>query len=70
MARLCSNRRDKSEDELLRRLMDEYARAEGERYMAENERLQSDPDAAVPPEMVARALQTINKYFDERAGAD
>lgn len=60
----------KHEDAVLRKLMDEYAESEGARYKAENERLQNDPGAAVPPEVERRAIQLINRCFDERAGMD
>lgn len=54
---------ERYEDALLALLMDEAAVSEGETALLENERLQSDPDAAVPEEVRARCLRTIHRHF-------
>lgn len=38
-------------------------RAEGERLLAENERLKKDPSAEVPEEIDRRMLELINRSF-------
>ena len=53
------------EDAQFAKMMDELMESEGERYEAENERLQNDPDAAVPPEMEKRALELIENSFSQ-----
>jgi len=42
------------------KMIEEVMRAEGERLLAENERLKSDPSAAVPEEVDRRILEFIN----------
>lgn len=49
------------EDALFALLMDEVAQEEGARLLAENERLKGDPNAAVPPELDKKSLETIRK---------
>ena len=52
------------EDKRTAELMEEFARHEGEKYDALNERLKNDPSAAVPTDIEKRALDFINSYFD------
>lgn len=52
------------EDEQLSRWMKEFAEQEGRRYMAENERLQNDPAAAVPLAFEQKALDIIDRYMN------
>lgn len=40
-----------------------FAESKGEYYIQENERLKSDPSAAVRDTLRARCLETINKAF-------
>ena len=54
------------EDALFALLMDEVAREEGARLIEENERLQNDPDAAVPESLDQRSLETIHRAFSAR----
>lgn len=54
---------DQYEDALFALLMDEMASAEGEKAIAENERLKNDPDAAVPEEITKACMQTIRRHF-------
>lgn len=49
------------DDALFALLMDAYAQREGERLIAENERLQSDSSAAVPEDLDKRILRFIEK---------
>ena len=51
------------EDSVLALLMDEFAESEGRRYIAENERLRQEPEAAVPEEVERRALRFIGRTF-------
>jgi hypothetical protein len=46
-------------------LMEQVAKAEGERLMAENERLKADPSATVPEEVSRRMLALIDGHFLE-----
>lgn len=54
------------EDALFALLMDRVAQEEGARLLEENERLKDDPDAAVPPELDQKSLETIRKAFAGR----
>lgn len=45
-------------------LMREFAEARGEKFLEENERLQNDPEAAVPEEVRQRALELITGRED------
>jgi hypothetical protein len=47
-------------------LMEQVAKAEGERLLAENERLKADPTAAVPEELNRRMLTLIDGHFLEK----
>lgn len=49
------------EDALFALLMDEVAQEEGARLLEENERLKGDPNAAVPPDLDKKSLETIRK---------
>lgn len=49
------------EDALFALLMDEVAQEEGARLLEENERLKGDPNAAVPPELDKKSLETIRR---------
>lgn len=51
------------EDALFALLMDDVARAEGERLIRENEALQTDPRAAVPDDIDLRCRRTIQRAF-------
>ena len=51
------------EDAYFALLMEEVAKKEGERLEALNERLQNDPNAAVPESLDKRCLETIDRYF-------
>lgn len=51
------------EDALFALLMDNFAKAEGEKALAENERLQNDPSAEVPEEVNKRCFRTIRRCF-------
>lgn len=55
------------EDALFALLMDEVAQEEGARLLAENERLKGDPNAAVPPELDKKSLETIRKALAGQA---
>lgn len=52
-----------AQDAMLEQLLKEQAERDGEKYIALNEQLQNDPDAAVPPELEAKALELIDKYM-------
>ena len=54
---------EKYEDAYFALLMEEVAKKEGERLEALNERLQNDPNAAVPESLDKRCLETIDRYF-------
>lgn len=54
------------EDALFALLMDDLAVAEGEKALEEHERLQNDPEAAVPDQVVRRGLKTIKKKFTKQ----
>lgn len=45
-------------------LMNTVAELEGKRLLQENERLKSDPAAAVPPEIDQKCIETIKKEFE------
>ena len=45
------------------KMIEKVMRVEGERLLAENERLKSDPSAAVPEETDRRMLELINSGF-------
>lgn len=52
----------KSKDDILfERLMEQVLREEGERLLAENERLNADPSAEVPEDVNRRMLELINR---------
>lgn len=51
------------EDAYFALLMEEVAKKEGERLEALNEKLQNDPEAAVPESLDKRCLETIDRYF-------
>ena len=55
-------------DAVFARVMEEYMEQEGERYIAENERLQNDPNAAVPPDVEQRAKELFEKHFFDDPG--
>ena len=57
---------ENAEDAFLALLMNDFAEREGEYYMAENERLQNDPSAAVPEDVDRRALQLIEREFAKK----
>lgn len=54
------------EDALFALLMDKVAQEEGARLLEENERLKDDPDAAVPPELDQKTLETIRRAISGR----
>lgn len=54
---------DNYEDALFAVLMDKVAEEEGAKLREENQRLQNDPEAAVPEHVDAVARQTIRKAF-------
>ena len=47
------------------KMIEEVMRAEGERLLAENERLKSDPSAAIPEGIDQRILEFINSKFPD-----
>lgn len=51
------------EDALFALLVNDMMEAEGKRLLEENERLKQDPSAAVPDEVNARCIRTINRAF-------
>ncbi|KAF5065285.1 DUF4367 domain-containing protein [Oscillibacter sp.] len=51
------------EDALFALLMDDVAISEGQKAIEENERLKSDPSAAVSLSAQQKCIQTINQYF-------
>ena len=53
------------EDALFRLIMDRVAVVEGERLLRENEKLKSDPVAAVPDKIQNRCLKTISNTFSK-----
>lgn len=55
------------EDALFALLMDEVAQEEGARLLEENERLKGDPNAAVPPELDKKSIETIRKVLAGQA---
>lgn len=57
------------EDALFALLMDEVARAEGEKLLAENERLMQDPDADIPDDVMRRCRKVINREFSKKNAA-
>lgn len=54
------------EDALFALLMDEVAQEEGARLLEEDERLKNDPNAAVPPELDKKSLETIRRTLAGR----
>lgn len=54
------------EDALFALLMDKVAQEEGARLLEENERLKNDPNAAVPPELNKKSLDTIRRTLAGR----
>lgn len=54
------------EDALFALLMDKVAQEEGARLLEENERLKNDPNAAVPPELNKKSLETIRRTLAGR----
>lgn len=54
---------ERYEEALFRLWMNDLAAAEGEKALAENERLKNDPEAAVPEEIDRRCMQTIRQHF-------
>ena len=54
---------ERFEDALFALMMDEVARQEGERALAENARLQEDPAAEVPERVQRRCLHAISRQF-------
>ena len=54
------------EDALFALLMDKVAQEEGARLLEENERLKNDPNAAVPPELDKKSLETIRRTLAGR----
>lgn len=54
------------EDALFALLMDEVAQEEGAQLLEENERLKNDPNAAVPPELDKKSLETIRRTLAGR----
>ena len=52
---------ENAEDAFLALLMSDFAESEGAYYIAENERLQNDPSAAVPEDVDRRILQFIER---------
>lgn len=54
------------EDALFALLMDEVAEQEGKRFLAENEQLKQNKEAAIPAEVDKRCLKTINWTFAKR----
>lgn len=58
-----SKQQELDEECLFKQLMRQYMEAEGERLLAENERLKADPSAAVPPELDKKCLELIRGAF-------
>ena len=54
------------EDALFALLMDDMMEEEGKQLLEENERLKQDPAAAVPDEVNARCIKTINRAFTRK----
>ena len=59
--------REEYEDALFALMMDEFAVAEGEKALEENERLKKDPDFVVPTEVERRCLKTISRHCTEQS---
>lgn len=58
------------EDALFALMMDEVSQSEGERLLMENEALENDADAAVPPGLHKHCLQTIRSaLLRQKSGA-
>ena len=55
--------RERYEDALFAIMMDELAASLGQEALEENERLNSDPTAAVPERIDKRCMQTIRRHF-------
>ena len=54
------------EDALFALLMDDMMEEEGRQLLEENERLKQEPSAAVPEEVNARCIKTINRAFTRK----
>ena len=61
---------EKFEDALFELLMDEFAVREGERLLAENERLKQDPDMTISDELDKQCIKTINRAFARKKRRD
>ncbi len=59
-----SNTKLNDEEMTFALLMNTVAELEGKRLLQENERLKSDPAAAVPPEIDQKCMETIKKAFE------
>lgn len=59
--------RENYEDALFAMWMDDFAQSRGEAFLAENERLQDDPGAAVSPDLRRKNLRLIRRLC-QRAG--
>lgn len=55
------------EDALFSLLMDEFMVSEGKKALEENERLKSDPNFVVPPDLEKRCLRTISRYCAKKS---
>lgn len=55
------------EDALFALLMDDLAVAEGKKALEEHERLQNDPEAAVPDQTIKQGLKTIRRRFSRQS---
>lgn len=55
--------RERYEDALFAIMMDELASSLGQEALEENERLKSDPDAAVPEQIEKKCMQTIRNHY-------
>lgn len=58
--------RENYEEALFAILMDKVAQEQGTQLLEENERLKDDPDAAVPPELDQKSLETIRRALSGR----
>lgn len=54
-----------AEEDLFAALMDKVAEARGEQLQAEAERLNADPDAAVPESVTQRIQETLDRAFEQ-----
>lgn len=57
---------ERYEDALFALLMDDMMDEEGKRLLEENKRLNQDPSAAVPDDVNARCIKTINRAFTRK----